>query len=175
MRPCRSQPVQEGSRAGRIGGLWRRLMRMLGLARRLGALAILGTGAVHLQQLIVQNFQGIPTIHLLFLLNLIGSAAVGLSLLSPLERLLPSGWSDGAVAFLALVGLTIAVGSLVALFLSESEPVFGLRTRHYSTPAVLAIAAEGAAVLLLTPVLAHSGAAAFHRGRTERLEQHAAD
>jgi hypothetical protein len=126
---------------------------MLTLARRLGALAILATGAVHLQQYVVQDFQGIPTIKLLFLLNVIGSGVVGLCLLAPLERALPGRWADAAVALLAAVGLMIAVGSLVALFLSENETVFGLRTRHYSTAAVLAIGAEVAALLLLTPVL----------------------
>jgi hypothetical protein len=129
---------------------------MLTLARRLGALAILATGAVHLQQYVVQDFQGIPTIKLLFLLNVIGSGVVGLGLLAPLDRMLPGRWADAAVALLAGVGLTIAVGSLVALFLSENEAVFGLRTRYYSTAAVVAIGAEGAALLLLTPVLVNA-------------------
>jgi len=139
---------------------------MLTLARRVGAVAILATGAVHLQQYIVQDFQGIPTIQILFLLNVIGSGVVGLCLLAPLHRMLPRRWADAAVALLAAVGLTIAVGSLVALFVSENEPLFGLRTRHYSTAAVLAIVAEGAAVLLLTPVLASFGVRALHRGDT---------
>jgi hypothetical protein len=144
---------------------------MLAISRRLGALAVLGIGAVHLQQLMVQNFEGIPTIHLLFLLNVIGSAVVGLSLLAPLERALPNRWSEPAIAMFAMVGLTIAIGSLACLLISESEPVFGLRTRHYSTAAVLAIVAEGAAVLWLTPVLAHSGAAALRRAHTRQIKQ----
>jgi hypothetical protein len=146
---------------------------MLTLSRRLGAVAILGTGAVHLQQLIVQDFRGIPTIHVLFVLNVIGSVIVGLSLLAPLDRLLPGGRSDAAVAELAVVGLTIAVGSLVGLFISENEPLFGLRTLHYSTAAVLAIVSEGAAALLLTPVIARSAARAFHRRHAAHMEHQA--
>jgi hypothetical protein len=114
---------------------------------------MLGTGAVHLQQYIVQDFRGIPVIHALFLLNVIGSGVVGCVLLASLDRRLPDRWSDAALACVAVVGLTIAVGSLVGLFISESEPLFGLRTARYSTAAVLAIVAEGAAVLLLTPLL----------------------
>jgi hypothetical protein len=128
----------------------------LTLARRAGAVAILATGAIHLQQLIVQNFQGIPTVRLLFLLNAIGSGVVGACLLAPLDRALPTRWADTAEALVTAVGLTIASGSLVALFIAENGSLFGLSTHHYSTVAVLAIVAEGAAVLLLTPMLASS-------------------
>jgi hypothetical protein len=138
---------------------------MITLARRLGAVAILATGAVHLQQYVVQNFQGIPTIKLLFLLNVIGSGVVGLCLFAPLDRVLPGRWADAAVALLAGVGLMIAAGSLVALFLSENEAVFGLRTRYYSTAAIVAIGAEAAALLLLTPVLVNAVLRACRPGK----------
>jgi hypothetical protein len=72
---------------------------------------------------------------------------------------------------LAAVGLTIALGSLVALVISENEPLFGLRTARYSTAAVLAIVAEGVAVLLLTPVLASTGVLALHRRATARTRR----
>jgi hypothetical protein len=143
---------------------------MLTLARRLGAVAILATGAVHLQQYLVQDFRGIPTIQVLFLLNVIGSGVVGFSLLAPLDRVLPSRWANTAVALLAVVGLTIAVGSLVGLFISENGTLFGLRSRHYSTAAVLAIVAEGVAVLLLTPLLANTGVRIFDRGHIAHTE-----
>jgi hypothetical protein len=132
------------------------------LAQRLGAVAILGTGAVHLQQYMVQDFRGIPTIQVLFLLNVIGSGVVGLCLLAPINRVLSGRRADATIALLAAVGLTIAVGSLVGLFISENETLFGLRTVRYSTPAVLAIIAEGAAVLLLTPLLAIAAARALN-------------
>jgi hypothetical protein len=114
---------------------------------------MLATGAVHLQQYLVQDFQGIPTIELLFLLNVIGSGLVGVGLLAPIERVLGERWQEFGVGVLATVGLTIAVGSLVGLFISENEALFGLRTTRYSAPAVLAIVAEAAAVLSLTPLL----------------------
>ena len=134
---------------------------MLTLARRLGAVAILATGAIHLQQYIVEDFRGIPTIQVLFLLNAIGSGVVGVLLLAPLDRVLPARWADAAVALLATVGLTIAIGSLVALIISENGSLFGLRASRYSTPAVLATVAESAAVLLLTPVLVSTTARAL--------------
>jgi hypothetical protein len=59
----------------------------------------------------------------------------------------------------------VRAAELVALFLSESETLFGLRTRHYSSAAVIAIVAEGAAVLLLTPVLAGTGMRALRGGK----------
>jgi hypothetical protein len=140
--------------------------RMLTLVRRLGAVAILATGAIHLQQYIVEDFKGIPTIQILFLLNAVGSGVVGLCLLAPLERVLPGRWADATVALFAAVGLTIALGSLVGLIVSESGSLFGLRAVRYSTAAVLAIVAESAAVLLLTPVLASTAARALHGGET---------
>ena len=79
--------------------------------------------------------------------------------------MLPSKWADAAVALTAAVGLAIAVGSLAALLVSENETLFGLRSRHYSTAAVLSIIAESAAVLFLTPVLAGNGVRALHRAR----------
>jgi hypothetical protein len=137
---------------------------MLTSARRLGALAILATGAIHLQQYVVEDFRGIPTIQVLFLLNAIGSGIVGLLLLAPLDRVLPDRWADVAVAVLAAVGLCIAIGSLVALIISENGSLFGLRASRYSTPAVLATVAESAAVLLLTPVLVIAAARAWQGG-----------
>jgi hypothetical protein len=138
--------------------------KLLAMARMSAAVAILATGAIHFQQLIVEDFQGLHTLWVLFILNVVGSGIVGLCLLAPLDRLLPDEWADSAVALLAAVGLTIAVGSLVSLFVAETGSLFGLSSRHYSTPAVLAIVAEGAAVLLLTPVLASSGRRALLRG-----------
>jgi len=128
------------------------------LARWAGAVAILTTGGIHVQQLIVEDFQSLPTLHVLFLLNAIGSGVVGLCLLAPLHRVLPERSADTAEALLAAVGLTIAVGSLAGLFIAETSSLFGLSSHgHYSTPAVLAIIVEGIAVLLLTPLLISSG------------------
>ena len=136
---------------------------MLQAARRLGAVALLATGAVHLQQYIVQNVWFYPTIAVLFLLNVIGSGIVGIALLAPLERLRPDRLADSVVAALASVALLIAAGSLVFLFISESSSLFGFTESGYRTPIVLAIIAEGATILLLAPVLARSLAGTLRR------------
>lgn len=133
------------------------------MARRAGAVAILATGGIHLQQLIVQDFQGIPTVRVLFLLNVVGSGVGGACLLAPLRRVLAARWADLAEAALTAVALTIAIGALVALFIAENGSLFGLSTHHYSSVAVLAIVVEGVAVVSLTPVLA-SGLLRIRRG-----------
>ncbi len=121
---------------------------MLRAMRFFGALAILAVGAVHLQQYIGADYRTIPTIGTLFLLNAIASAMVGLGLLAPIKRISPTGRADTAIAVLALA----AVGSLVALFVSESGDLFGFTESGYRTPIVVAIVAEAAAVALLGPV-----------------------
>ena len=124
--------------------------------RYLGAGALLGVGAVHLQQYIGADYQVIPTIGTLFLLNAIASGIVGSALILPLERGLGSRRGDAAVGLLAVIAVTIAVGSLVALFISETSSLFGFTESGYRTAIVLAILAEAATVVLLGPVAAIS-------------------
>ncbi len=140
-----------------------RSTRMLKPLQRLGAAAILATGAIHLQQLMVQDFRTVPVIRVLFVLNVVGSCVVGLGLIAPFDRVLTGRWPDAVIALLAAVGLIIALGSLVALYVSENGGLFGLSATRVSTPAVLAIVAEGAAALLLTPVLALAGSRVLRR------------
>ena len=73
---------------------------MLQAGRRLGAVAVLAGGAVHLQQYIVQNVWFYPAIGALFLLNVIGSGVVGLALLAPLERMLSDRLANAAMIVL---------------------------------------------------------------------------
>jgi hypothetical protein len=134
--------------------------------RYLGALALLGVGAVHLQQYIGANYQAIPTIGTLFLLNAIGCGVVGLALLLPFERALGPRRADAAIGPLALAGVAIAAASLVALFISESSSLFGFTESGYGTAIVVAIVTEGLVCLLLGPVAASGTARAFlGRGR----------
>ena len=49
----------------------------------IAAISLLAVGAVHIQQYIVQDPRVIPTIGLLFLLNFIGGAVLGLYFLIP--------------------------------------------------------------------------------------------
>jgi hypothetical protein len=136
-----------------------------------GALAILAVGGVHLQQYIGAGYRTIPTVGTLFLLNAVASAIVGIGLLAPIERLSPARRADAAIGMLALAAVAIAVGSLVALFISESGTLFGFSESGYSTPIVVAIIAEAVAIALLGPVAAVSLARSVSRRRqaTTRL------
>lgn len=133
--------------------------------RLLGALAILAVGAVHLQQYIGADYRAIPTIGPLFLVNAIGSGIVGMLLLLPLERLMVARKAHAVVAVLAIGAVAIAIGSLVALFISESGGLFGFTESGYRTVIVIAIIAEAATVALLGPVATVSLARAVSRPR----------
>ena len=120
--------------------------------RILGAFALLGVGAVHLQQYYAADYSGVPTIGPLFLLNGIGSGVLGLTLLFPTERILKGRTGDAGIGAVALGGVMIAIGSLAALLISEYGGLFGFIEPGYSLPVVLAIVTEAATLLLLAPV-----------------------
>jgi hypothetical protein len=122
--------------------------------RRLGAVAVLAGGAVHLQQYLGADYHAIPTIGPLFLLNAIGSAAVGVALLAPLERVFSGRRLDIAIVVLAGAGLLIALGALAALLISESASLFGFSESGYRAPIIIAIVAEVSTLALLGPVVA---------------------
>lgn len=108
--------------------------------RVLGALAVLAVGAVHLEQYFAVHYRVVPVIGPLFLLNFLGATALGLLLLSPLERLVP-------LAALGAIGL--AATSFVFLFVSENTTLFGFHEYGFRTAIVLSLAAEAATVVLL--------------------------
>jgi hypothetical protein len=124
---------------------------MLQVMRRAGVIAVLVVGAVHLQQYL-GDYQSIPTIGPLFLLNAIGSGAVAIGLLVPIERWLGERRGELAVGLLALGAVAIAVGSLVALLVAETGTLFGFSEGTLETPMLIAIGAEVATVVLLAPV-----------------------
>jgi hypothetical protein len=124
---------------------------MMKTLRRLGALTLLVVGGVHLQQYLA-GYSDVPTIGALFMLNAIGAGVVGVALLAPFERLLSDRRADLTAGLLAALGATIAVGALIALFISESQPLFGFMEDGYSTPIVIAIASEAITAVLLVPV-----------------------
>jgi hypothetical protein len=126
----------------------------LRVARVLGSLTLLGVGTVYLQQFLGAGYQNVPTIGTLFLLNAIGAALVAGGLLAPVGRLWRGPGGEVVVGALALAGVAIAAGSLIALFVAESQPLFGFQEFGYDTPIKLAIATEAATVLLLGPVAA---------------------
>ena len=128
---------------------------MLQITRRVGALAVLAVGAVHLQQYLT-GYNVLPTVGPLFLLNAIGAGVIGFALLAPLHRLLGDRRGDLAGGALAVLAVAIALGSLLALYISETGTLFGFSEDGYSTAVVIAIIAEVATVVLLTPVAAIS-------------------
>ena len=133
---------------------------LLRALRFFGALAILAVGAIHLQQYIGEHYSAIPTIGTLFLLNAIASAVVGIGLLAPIKRVAASHRADAAIGLLALGAVAIAVGALVALFISENGSLFGFTESGYRAAVIVAIVAEAATIALLGPVatvnLAHA-------------------
>lgn len=124
----------------------------LRVMRVLGALAVLAVGAVHLQQYAASGYHAVPTIGPLFLLNGIAAAIIGVALLLPLERWVSARTADAAVGILAVGAVAIAVGALIALFISEASSLFGFSEHGYDSAIVTAIAAEAATILLLAPV-----------------------
>lgn len=123
----------------------------LQLTRRLGALAIVVVGAVHLQQYL-GDYQSIPTIGPLFLLNAIGSGAVAVGLILPVERWLAGRRGEIAVGLLAVGGVTIGLGALIGLYIAETSTLFGFSEGTLETVMWIAIVSEAAAVFLLAPV-----------------------
>jgi hypothetical protein len=112
-----------------------------------GALALLVGGAVHLEQYLAVHFDVVPVIGPLFLLNFIGSVAVGLGLLLPLRPL---------HGLLALGGIAIGVVSIVFLEISHARPLFGFEDYGYRTAIVIALAAEAVTAIALAAYLAVS-------------------
>jgi hypothetical protein len=120
--------------------------------RRLGAITLLIVGAVHLQQYVAGDYSVLPTIGPLFLLNAIGAGIVAIGLLAPIERMLEDRQADLVAGLLTVVSLAIAMGSLVALFIAESRPLFGFMEDGYDMPILIAIVAEVLTTILLVPV-----------------------
>jgi multisubunit Na+/H+ antiporter MnhG subunit len=135
--------------------------------RRLGAIAILAVGAVHLQQYF-SGYRSIPTIGPLFLLNALGSGIVAIGLLAPMQRIRDPRAAELTTGVLAAAGLAIAAGSLGALFISETGTLFGFSETGYRTVIVLAIIAEALTILLLAPVAAVSLRRAASSARAPR-------
>jgi hypothetical protein len=105
-------------------------------ARALGALSLLAVGAVHLQQYL-KIYSAIPTIGTLFVLNFAGATAIGLGLLSPVERLL-GRLGGAALALLALGGIGQSATAFVFLLVAERTPLFGFKEPGFDPPAIMA-------------------------------------
>ena len=125
-------------------------------SRYLGALAVVVTGAAHLEQYSVDNYSTVPTIGTLFLLNFIASIVIAVGLIVPLRRV-TGHYTDAVRALLALAGIGLGVLSLAALFISESSGLFGFVEHGYRMAIVVSIVAEAAAIIFLVTFLAANG------------------
>jgi hypothetical protein len=108
------------------------------IARYLGAVSILLVGAVHAQQYYDAYFSFVPTIGTLFLLSFIGAGVVGVVLFAPV-RLLGQHLGDTVLALAALGAISIALGTLVSLLVSEYTPLFGFMESGYRLAVVLTL------------------------------------
>jgi hypothetical protein len=116
--------------------------------RAVGAILLLFVGADHYYEYSVDQYSVLPTIGTLFLLNFISAAVVGLTLLTPLERL-SRRFGKIALELAALSGFAIAATSLVALLISEHTKLFGFMESNYRPAIIVAIASEASAAVCL--------------------------
>jgi hypothetical protein len=108
------------------------------IARYLGAISLVVVGVIHAQQYYYAYFSVVPTIGTLFLLSFVGSGVVGATLIFPVRRI-GRNIGDLILALAALGGIGIALGSLVALLISEYTPLFGFMESGYRLAVVLTL------------------------------------
>jgi hypothetical protein len=111
-------------------------------ARVIGALALLGVGVIHIQQYAAASYSLIPTVGTLFVLNFASATVVGVGLLIPMR-------AAAIRRLLALGGVAIAAGSLVAILMSETGSVFGFSEQGYRFVIVLTIVLEAITIVSL--------------------------
>jgi hypothetical protein len=121
--------------------------RAAAILRAPGAIAVLVVGAVHLYEYLAEQFDAVPVIGTLFVLNFAGATLIGLGLLVPTARL------RFVHVLLALAGIGLAATSFVFLFVSEHQPLFGFEEHGYRAAIVVALAAEAVAVIALSGYL----------------------
>src|SRR4051794_35115888 len=105
----------------------------------LGALAVLATGIAHVQQFYSDDYSSVPTIGTLFYLNFLSAILIAGGLVAPLGRI-AGRYAPTIRAAFALAGIALGASSLIALFVSESNGLFGFQEHGYRTPIALAIA-----------------------------------
>src|SRR3954468_22150296 len=116
-----------------------------GYARRavryLGAAALLGVGIDHIQQYFGASYSAIPTIGTLFALNFASAVLLAAGLIAPIERIFPRA-GNLILGFLAASGIGVAMGSVIALLVSEQTPLFGVMEHGYRQAIVISIVLE---------------------------------
>jgi hypothetical protein len=117
--------------------------------RRLGAVALLTVGAVHLEQYLAADYRAVPVIGPLFVLNFAGATALAIVLLVPLGR---RGTPVHRLS--ALAGIGLGLTSIGFLLISEHRTLFGFMEHGYRSAIVVALVAETVAAVLLAAYLA---------------------
>lgn len=124
------------------------------MLRRLGALATIVVGVVHLQQY-ADSLSDVPTIGVLFLLNAAGAGVVAVLLAT--RRAAPLG---------ALAGIALSAAAIVSVLISMTDGgLFDYTEPTFRTAVVVAVVFEAAAVLLLLAYLLARRAAAGTRAQ----------
>jgi hypothetical protein len=121
--------------------------------RYLGAATLLGVGIDHIQQYFGASYSFIPTIGTLFALNFASAVLLAAGLIAPVERVFPRAGKP-ILGVLATSGIGVALGSLIALLVSEQTPLFGFMESGYRQAIVISIVLEVAATFLLGAFLA---------------------
>jgi hypothetical protein len=114
------------------------------VARCVGAVALIATGVVHLQQYFGVYYRVIPMIGPLFLVNFVLGVALGLVLLAPLQHRSPEVHRLAAIG-----GIVFAAATLVGLGASENGTLFGFHEHGYRAAIVLSIVFEALAIVSL--------------------------
>jgi hypothetical protein len=133
-------------------------------ALSLGALAVLATGVLHVEQYYAEDYSTIPTIGTLFFLNFVSSVVIAVGLVAPLRRI-AGRHADAIRSLFAVGGIGLGALSLAALFVSESSGLFGFVEFARGGAITLAIVAEAAAVVFLVVFLAANGTRGWVRPR----------
>jgi hypothetical protein len=126
-----------------------------------GAIAVLATGADHLEEYAANGFSTVPTIGTLFLLNFISATLIGFGLLLP-WRYLAGRFADPLRMLLALGGIGLAATSLIGLWISETSSLFGFTDYGFRPTIIVAIVAESTAIAALSAFLALAGFRVLH-------------
>jgi hypothetical protein len=112
--------------------------------RQIGALALFGVGLDHLEQSAVDHYAEIPTIGTLFVVNFVLATLIACALAAPPERL---GRRPEIV--LRVSGISVAVGSLAGLYLSEHGGLFGFTEAGYRPAILISITLELTTIVCL--------------------------
>ena len=126
----------------------RGLLGAVTVARYVGALSLIATGAVHLQQYYAVYYRVIPTIGPLFLVNFALGVALGVALLAPLPHRAPDLHRLAAIG-----GIAFAAGTIIGLAISENGTLFGFHEHGYRPAIVVSVVAEAVAIMSLAAYL----------------------